>query len=1078
MNKIIRTGAKLILGIIFLSLLGLLLALARGQAAPLAMPEVGERGLAVVATNWLEVTAITRKDPDPAPLTEWTFVDAAGTGAMPPAASFVVTANGVTNPVVEVGFKRRVGYAPLRVRDLRLDNRLYLRLSNSLPGLAIIKAWHPNLWPGPLTVTNLPLRQSPAIHVNQAGYQVGLAKKAMIGFYLGNIGELTLTNLPFDLLNASGQSVFSGRLQRRPDVGYTYSPTPYQQVYEADFSPVNGPGEYRVHVPGLGTSYPFPIGDVAGAYARTYALGIYHQRCGTDNVLPFTRHTHRACHTNLLLIPYAPGPEQDFVNYVVNQESAGAAGNPRHTAPRLTSVNASLYPFVNTNQFDGRGGHHDAGDYSKYTTSVSQFVHLLLFAVDNFPGVARLDNLGLPESGDGISDVLQETKWEADYLAKLQDADGGFYFIVYPRTRQYELDKLPEDGDAQLVLPKNTAATAAAVAALAECASSPAFKAQWPTVASAYLTKALKGWSFLTNAIARYGRDGSYQMVTFSGDVFMHDDELAWAGAALYAATGDPQFQQDLLSNTPNPNSGLTRRWSWWSCFGGYGNAFRAYAFAARSGRLLPAQLNAAYLNQCEQELRQAATNTAKWSGNMAYGSSFMEDNKSFRAGGWYFSGEWTFDAAVGLVLDGRADYLDVITKNFNYELGCNPVNVTYLTGLGTKRQREIVHQYALNDHRVLPPAGVPLGNIQAQYDYLELYKTERTAVSYPKDDSADKPFAYYDRWADTFNVTTEFVVSQTARTLPAAALLMAMTPAQQQPWRPDTMGSLIYGWPSVVSVGSPIAVTVDGISDLNKAIILWEGRDQQPAFGRTNIFVAKSAGPQWLEAEAQWPDGRRLVWATNFNAVLVVTNPIESYSPGLATDPSVVAWYKLDGDLTDAKGHVGLARNGAASVDTNSFIWSNRPSGAALRVNGLGDSVTVNLPCSDLAGGTGVSIEAMVYVNRQVAYGNGNANLLVLTRNWNAELAWRHNIWKTGSEAFDGANQLADVATLSPHLKTGQWQHIRMQVSSTNARFYVNGQLVSSIASGNQMNWGTSGTMALRAGDFDGWIDEIIVKR
>ena len=46
--------------------------------------------------------------------------------------------------------------------------------------------------------------------------------------------------------------------------------------------------------------------------------------------------------------------------------------------------------------------------------------------------MAQLDNLGIPESGDGISDVLQEAKWEADFLAKMQDTDGGFYFLVYP----------------------------------------------------------------------------------------------------------------------------------------------------------------------------------------------------------------------------------------------------------------------------------------------------------------------------------------------------------------------------------------------------------------------------------------------------------------------------------------------------------------------------------------------------------------------------------------------------------------------------------------------------------------------
>jgi len=102
---------------------------------------------------------------------------------------------------------------------------------------------------------------------------------------------------------------------------------------------------------------------------------------------------------------------------------------------------------------------------------------------DSLPGVASLDNLGLPESGDGLSDVMQEAKWEADCLAKLQDADGGFYYLVYPQLSEYEGDILPENGQQQVVWPKNTAVTAAAVAALAQCASSPRFKQAYPQAA-------------------------------------------------------------------------------------------------------------------------------------------------------------------------------------------------------------------------------------------------------------------------------------------------------------------------------------------------------------------------------------------------------------------------------------------------------------------------------------------------------------------------------------------------------------------------------------------------------------------
>ena len=67
---------------------------------------------------------------------------------------------------------------------------------------------------------------------------------------------------------------YQGTLTVRHDVGYQYTPTPYQLVYEADFSSVTNVGQFRVLVPGMGGSLPFQINDgIAMDFARTYALG-------------------------------------------------------------------------------------------------------------------------------------------------------------------------------------------------------------------------------------------------------------------------------------------------------------------------------------------------------------------------------------------------------------------------------------------------------------------------------------------------------------------------------------------------------------------------------------------------------------------------------------------------------------------------------------------------------------------------------------------------------------------------------------------------------------------------------------
>src|SRR5207237_10676260 len=129
---------------------------------------------------------------------------------------------------------------------------------------------------------------------------------AMVGQYAGSFGEMAVpAPSGFKLVDANtGAEVFQGSLVARPDVGWKYSPTPYQKVFVADFTSFTTPGEYRLKVPGMGASLPFLIEDgITMGFARVYALGLYQQRCGTNNSLPYTRHTHGACHTGMAELP-------------------------------------------------------------------------------------------------------------------------------------------------------------------------------------------------------------------------------------------------------------------------------------------------------------------------------------------------------------------------------------------------------------------------------------------------------------------------------------------------------------------------------------------------------------------------------------------------------------------------------------------------------------------------------------------------------------------------------------------------------------------------------------------------------
>jgi hypothetical protein len=959
----------------------------------------------------LEVQRITTKDPEPAGVSVWNFVDGSGTLNAPAASEFAVTAGGKSIAVKSVGFRRRVAYAPLEVRDLRIDNCLYLELSAPVADGKTVEVKNPSgaLWPSDMafTVATDALRYSPAIHVNQEGYVPTFPKKAMVGYYLGSKGELDVpAGTAFTIVSAAtGTTVFSGTLTARADVGYTYSPTPYQKVLQADFSGLTAPGEYQLVVPGLGASLPFLVNDgVAMGFLRTYELGLYHQRCGTDNALPFTRFVHDACHIAPAEVP-SPQSSYLFTWATIASKNGDAKNNPRHTAPQLKDEASQLYPFVNKGTVDVSGGHHDAGDYSKYTINVAQLVHELVFTADSIEGAGALDNLGIPQSGDGISDILQEAKQESDYLAKLQDADGGFYFIVYPKNREYENGVTPDHGDQQVVWPKNTSATAAAVAALAQAASSPRFKAAFPNEAAAYLQKAQKGWQFLTNAIAKYGKDGAYQKVTFYGDEWMHDDELAWAACELFLATGEAQYRDKLFAWFPNPADPATHRWGWWKMCMSWGNAIRSYAFAARSGRVPASQLDAAYLATCEAQVKAAGDDALRWSNQGAYGSAFPEETKHVMSAGWYFSLDQGSDMAAAYQLDPKPAYIDALVGNMNFEGGTNPVNVTFLTGLGLKRQREIVNQYAQADRRVLPPDGIPLGNVQSAFDYLWHYGPELSKLSYPTDANGSNPlYPFYDRWADAYNVTTEFITVNQSRALMGLAVLANQTAAKSTAWKSGPAVKIVAPTATVL-VGAPLTLTLDTAGlDLANARILWEARDNEPDYGSSYVVTPKNNGEQWAEVEIAFPDGRRLFGTATFNANSPVITWVDDAIPAGATTMSSGgdAWTWVTANPAAQSGSKSHQSALASGLHEHAFVGASAP-----LVIGAGDTMFV-----------------YVYLDP--------ANLPEeIMLNWNDGSSWEHR-------AFWGADKITYGTAGTPgHYRAGalpaagQWVKLEVPASA-----------------------------------------------
>jgi hypothetical protein len=383
-------------------------------------------------------------------------------------------------------------------------------------------------------------------------------------------------------------------------------------------------------------------------------------------------------------------------------------------------------------------------------------------------------------------------------------------------------------------------------------------------VAALYLQKAKLGWQFLQNAIAKHGRDGAYQKITHYGDTFMHDDELAWAATEIYLATGDTAAH-DQLRKTFDPANRETIKWGWIRLFEAYGCAIRSYAFAARSGRLNTAQLDTVHLQKCEEQILLGGQDQVNWARANAYSTSFPIESKRFRNAGWYFPMSSAFDIAVAAQIKAQPEQVESVLTNLNFEAGANPNNITFVTGLGWRRQREVVHQYAMNDRRILPPSGIPLGAVQEGFPYLDKYKRELGALTFPSDGDKENAYAFYDRWGDTFNTATEFVINNQGRGLATLAWLMASTPQAKQPWRAAAAKIVL---PANLKIGEAVTAKLQAENlDLSSAQIVWEAAGQEPVYARDYSFTPRETGRQWIESEALLPDGRRVSAVLEFEA-------------------------------------------------------------------------------------------------------------------------------------------------------------------------------------------------------------------
>ncbi len=222
-------------------------------------------------------------------------------------------------------------------------------------------------------------KSSPHILVDELGYEPGQEKKAY--FFGGELPErFFITEL------STGKNVYEGKLE-----SVRYSDLYQCNIAVGEFHDLTKEGTYRISADLLGNSCDFAIGtDLYRELFREACRTYYYNRCGMTLTSELAgANAHNACHTGKAVL------RRDM-----------------------------------TAELDVTGGWHQDGSGSKDSAAAAKSLINILLSYEVFPG-AFTDDTGIPESGNGIPDILDEARYETEWLLKMQDpSTGGVYSAV------------------------------------------------------------------------------------------------------------------------------------------------------------------------------------------------------------------------------------------------------------------------------------------------------------------------------------------------------------------------------------------------------------------------------------------------------------------------------------------------------------------------------------------------------------------------------------------------------------------------------------------------------------------------
>lgn len=214
---------------------------------------------------------------------------------------------------------------------------------------------------------------------------VELPKLNQVGFLPNATKGCTFTvlggtpPLEFEITDEAGTFVYRGAFSS----AFDDTSSTLETVVKGDFSALVAPGRYVLRV-GESVSHPFVVDEsVFTPLYRDATRAFYLIRSGVAISDAETGLTHAASHT-------------------------------KDAQLRADGVT----------QLDLTGGWYNAGDFGKWSHMAAITSAYLLWLHELRGNELALVSLGIPESGDGVPDLLDQARWGLEWLLKMQRADG------------------------------------------------------------------------------------------------------------------------------------------------------------------------------------------------------------------------------------------------------------------------------------------------------------------------------------------------------------------------------------------------------------------------------------------------------------------------------------------------------------------------------------------------------------------------------------------------------------------------------------------------------------------------------